>query len=157
MRQLAILFVYCIIAIYGYPQKGGATINWDELGVPHIYAPDDQQLFYAEGRAQMQLHGDLILQLYGRSRGRAAEYWGKEKLAEDIMLNTLGFPELAIEWTAKQDPAYNKLLAAFVQGMNDYANEYPDAFKKESRLVLPVSITDVTPIYLCHLQVCWWQ
>jgi acyl-homoserine-lactone acylase len=143
MRQLAILFICALMTQSTFAQKAGATIKWDEWGVPHIYAPDDTQLFYAEGRAQMQLHGDLILQLYGRSRGRAAEYWGKEKLAEDIMLNTLGFPELAAKWTATQDPAYKKLLAAFVRGLNDYASEHPDAFKPASRLVLPVSVTDV--------------
>ena len=59
------------------------------------------------------------------------------------MLNTLGFPELAEKWTATQDPAYKKLLHAFVKGLNEYASEHPDAFKPESRLVLPVTVTDV--------------
>lgn len=64
-------------------------ITWDSWGVPHISANTDAELFYAEGWAQMQLHGDLITQLYGRSRGRAAEYWGKKKLQEDMMVHTV--------------------------------------------------------------------
>lgn len=143
MRQVLTFLLLTGLFGHGYSQSGGGTITWDEWGVPHIYAASELDLFYAEGHAQMQLHGDLILQLYGRSRGRAAEYWGKEKLPEDILLNTLGFPELAEEWTAKQDPAYKKLLEAFVQGMNDYATTHPDALKPESRIVLPVSVTDV--------------
>src|SRR6478672_10933105 len=55
-------------------------ILWDTWGVPHIYAPTNEGLFYAFGWAQAQNHGDLILKLYGQARGRAAEYWGADFL-----------------------------------------------------------------------------
>jgi acyl-homoserine lactone acylase PvdQ len=47
-----------------------ATIRWDEWGVPHIESDTMTGAFYGFGWAQMQLHGDLILELYGRARGR---------------------------------------------------------------------------------------
>ena len=54
---------------------GPTEILWDSWGVPHIFAADMPNLFYAFGWAQMANHGDLLLELYGQARGRAAEYW----------------------------------------------------------------------------------
>jgi len=59
-------------------------IIWDEWGVPHIYADNEADLFFAQGWAQMHLHGDQILKIYGKARGKAAEYWGEKFLPEDI-------------------------------------------------------------------------
>ncbi len=47
-----------------------AEIIWDTWGVPHIDARDEAGVFRAFGWAQMRDHGDLVLRLYGRARGR---------------------------------------------------------------------------------------
>ncbi len=119
-----------------------ATINWDEWGVPHIQGKNDEELMFAEGWAQMQLHGNLITELYGRARGRGAEYWGKSRLQEDMFIHTLGFPELAAKWTAEQDPEYKRLLTAFVKGLNAYVQAFPETVRPENRIVLPLTTTD---------------
>src|SRR5262245_1045370 len=63
------------------PQAAGkAEILWDKYGVPHIFAPDRESMFYAHGWAQMQAQANLLLKLYGESRGRGAEYWGQAAL-----------------------------------------------------------------------------
>jgi len=67
-------------------------ILWDTWGVPHIYAPTADSLFFAHGWAQMEAHGDLVLRLYGEARGRAAEYWGADHLASDRRVRTLDCP-----------------------------------------------------------------
>lgn len=66
-----------------------AEILWDKWGVPHVSAKDTQSLFYAFGWAQMQSHGNLLLRLYGESRGRAAEYWGQENYESDKWVRTM--------------------------------------------------------------------
>ena len=146
MRYQRLLFA-CFIALFisqiSFSQSGPSSITWDEWGVPHIYGNTDEELMYAEGWAQMQLHANLITELYGRARGRAAEYWGKEKLPDDLMIHTLGFPELAEEWTAKQDPSYKKMITAFVKGLNDYVKAHPAAIKPENKVVLPLTEKDV--------------
>ncbi len=38
-------------------------------------------MFYANGWAQMEAQANLLLHLYGESRGRGAEYWGTSALA----------------------------------------------------------------------------
>src|SRR6187200_1806473 len=112
-----LIAVTCIICLATTAQQKPLSITWDNWGVPHIAGNTDEELMYADGWAQMQLHADLITQLYGRARGRGAEYWGKQKLQEDILINTLGFPELAADWTAKADPSWKKMVTAFVKGL----------------------------------------
>ncbi|MEN8188163.1 MAG: acylase [Bacteroidota bacterium] len=125
-------------------EKEKATeIIWDKWGVPHIYAQNDSSAFFAEGWAQMHNHGNLILELYGRSRGKSAEYWGENRLDDDILLHTLGFPEIAKKWAETQYPETKELIQSFVNGMNAYAQTNPNAFAEENKVVLPIQYDDV--------------
>ncbi len=118
-------------------------IIWDEWGVPHIYADTLEDLFYAQGWAQMHNHANQLLWLYGRSRGRAAEYWGPEYLENDLLVHTLGFREHAREWASRQDPELQRILNSFVEGMNAYLTSHPEAVKEENKKLLPVTVQDV--------------
>jgi len=120
-----------------------AEILWDRYGVPHIFAADRESMFYADGWAQAQAQGNLLLMLYGESRGRAAEYWGASHLELDRWVQLNGVPERAQAWYAAQDPTFRKYLDAFARGINDYAQAHPDTIAPESRAVLPVSGVDV--------------
>jgi len=120
-----------------------AEILWDRYGVPHIFAADRESMFYADGWAQAQAQGNLLLMLYGQSRGRAAEYWGPSHLALDRWVQLNGVPERAQSWYAAQDPTFRTYLDAFARGINDYAKAHPDAIAPEYRQVLPVSGIDV--------------
>jgi len=126
----------------------GVTINWDEWGVPHIDASDMAGAFYGLGWAQMELHGDLILELYGRARGRAAEYWGAEFELRDRLTRTLGIPARAQEWWDEQGEEYQSYLEAYVQGMNDFAAAHPELLDDERERALPILPTDP----LAHIQ-----
>jgi acyl-homoserine-lactone acylase len=125
-----------------------AEILWDKWGVPHISAKDTKSLFYAFGRAQMQSHGNLLLRLYGESRGRAAEYWGQENYESDKWVRTMGVPARARVWYEAQSPAFRTYLDAFAEGINDYARQHGDQLKDELKVVLPVTAVDV----LAHTQ-----
>jgi len=118
-------------------------ILWDTWGVPHIYAPTTDSLFFAHGWAQMEAHGDLILKLYGEARGQAAEYWGADYLASDRRVRTLGLPERGAAWVDAQDAPYRSYVEAFVDGMNAYANAHPDRINDERARALPVQSADV--------------
>jgi acyl-homoserine-lactone acylase len=118
-------------------------ILWDQYGVPHIFAADRESMFYGNGWAQAQNQANLLLHLYGESRGKGAEYWGAEglELARWVQLN--GVPERAKEWYAAQDPTFRKYLDAFARGINDYAKAHPEAIGADVRQVLPVDGVDV--------------
>ena len=121
----------------------GTEILWDTWGVPHIFAPDNESLFYAFGWAQMESHGDLILKLYGEARGRAAEYWGVENLDNDIRMHTLDIPAQAELSVTQQSPEFQTYLTAFVAGMNAYAAEHPELIADEREIILPVVPSDI--------------
>ncbi|MBD1924284.1 penicillin acylase family protein [Microcoleus sp. FACHB-831] len=123
-------------------------ILWDTYGVPHIYGKDTKGLFRAFGWAQMHSHGDLILRLYGQSRGRAAEYWGKEYLESDRWVRTMGVPERAKEWYQAQNEEFRANLNAFAEGINTYAKEHPELIDDAVEAVLPVTGIDI----LAHCQ-----
>jgi acyl-homoserine-lactone acylase len=130
-------------------QAAGKTeILWDRYGVPHIFADSLEQMFYAHGWAQMQNHADLLLRLYGESRGRAAEYWGAQSaghdnLALDRWVRLNGVPERAVAWHQAQDPKFRGYLDAFARGINAFAQAHPDHASPQFRQVLPVSGADV--------------
>ena len=57
----ALALVLCLSSVSTVSTQStmSTEILWDRYGVPHIFAPDAEMLFYAFGWAQMQAHGDL--------------------------------------------------------------------------------------------------
>jgi len=126
----------------------GAEVLWDTWGVPHIFAPNERELFYAFGWCQMASHSDLILKLYGEARGRAAEYWGSNYYEQDVLLHTLDIPGRARRWYQSQGAVFRVYMDAFIAGMNDYAQAYPNQISPDVKEILPVKGEDI----LAHMQ-----
>jgi acyl-homoserine-lactone acylase len=118
-------------------------ILWDRYGVPHIFASTREGMFFAHGYAQMQNHANLLLRLYGESRGRAAEYWGQSYLALDRWLALNGMQERAKQWYDAQTPTFRRYIDEFAAGINEYAKTHPEAVANELKVVLPVTGVDV--------------
>jgi acyl-homoserine-lactone acylase len=154
--QLAGAALFIVTALQSAPlsqSAGNGEILWDRYGVPHIYARDRESMFYAHGWAQMRNHADLLLQLYGESRGRAAEYWGGEANLElDRWVHLNGVPARARQWYKEQDPRFRKYLDEFARGINDFAARNPSAIDSRYRVVLPVTGIDVVqhPLRAVH-------
>ncbi len=129
-------------------QENSTEILWDSYGIPHIFAPNAEELFYAFGYAQMHNHADLILELLGRARGKAAEYWGEPYLNSDKWIRLMGVPERAQEWFQDHPPLIQNYVKAFVKGMNDFATKYPDQIAGNRTVVLPITPIDI----LAHTQ-----
>ncbi len=123
-------------------------ILWDEWGVPHIYASQPSDLFYAFGWSQMKSHGNLILQLYGEARGRAAEYWGEDHLKSDQFVHTMGVPSRSENWYEMLPADSKEILDAFVSGMNAYVGANSEMIVDSVKVVLPIKPADV----LSHVQ-----
>lgn len=124
-------------------KQGGAEILWDNWGVPHIIAINDNNAFYAFGWAQMRSHADLLLKLYAMARGRGAEYFGEDYLAADRSVRLLGIPSLAEQWYWQQEPRFRDNLAAFAAGINDFAHRHPETISDRVKTVLPITPQDV--------------
>jgi len=129
------------------PQKG-TEILWDKFGVAHVYAKNTEDLFYGYGWATVQSHGNLLMKLYGESRGRASEYFGPAGLVNDRWVWTNSVPQRSAKWLAEQTPEFQSYMAAFAKGINDFAAKNPNALSEEAKRVLP--ITAVDPIEHFH-------
>ena len=145
MSRIVFLSSVFIVFLLGscQPAEKPPEIIWDDWGVPHIYAQNEYDLYYAFGWAQMNNHGDLILELYGNARGRGAEYWGQEKVQSDRLIHTLGFPAQAEKNWSEFSEQEKTILSAFADGMNAYAEAFPEQLAEAKKVVLPIQPTDV--------------
>ena len=124
------------------PAKG-TEILWDRYGIPHIFAPDHPSLFYAYGYAQMEAHAELLVRLYAQARGRGAEFYGEQYLADDRWVRTNGLPALAKQWAAGQSAEFAPLIRAFAAGLNAWAAEHKSDLSAAAQAVLPLTVEDV--------------
>jgi acyl-homoserine-lactone acylase len=124
-------------------QIAATEILWDNYGVPHIYAKTNKEMYYAFGWAQMNNHANLLLQIYGQARGRAAEYWGNDFVESDKQILVFDLPGKAKEAYEKQTTEFKEYTDAFVKGINDYAKAHPAAIEEKMKQVLPVLPSDV--------------
>jgi len=143
---MRIALLLASLPLFGAPR--GVEILWDSYGVPHVYGKTVEGMFFGYGYAQMQSHGNLILKLYGESRGRASEYWGQAYNASDRWLHTNDVPERGLEWYKRQNPEFTRYLDAFAAGMNEYATRHPEKLDEQMKLVLPVTGAD--PVIHTH-------
>ena len=116
---------------------------WDKFGVAHVFAKSTPDLFYGYGWATAQSHGNLLMKLYGESRGRAAEYFGPTGVANDRWVWTNSVPQRSATWLDAQTPEFRSYMEAFAKGINDYAAINPNAFSEQAKRVLPVSALSI--------------
>ena len=152
---LFLITIVTVIPITSFAQDqsintnvGDPEIIWDTWGVPHIYASQPTDLFFAFGWSQMKSHANLILQLYGEARGRAAEYWGEDHLKSDQFVHTMEVPSRSDTWYKVLQGNSKAILDAFVSGMNAYADAHPTEIVDSVKVVLPIKPADV----LSHVQ-----
>lgn len=141
--QIGMLVVAVLLTFSSLHAATQAEILWDEWGVAHIYADNNEDVFYAYGWAQAHNHADLLLRLYGQARGEAAALFGESYLPSDHDMHLLGIPAEGERWYNAQSDEMKTYLDAFAQGINDYAAENPDAIDDTFAVVLPVSGMDV--------------
>lgn len=116
--------------------KEEVTIRFDDVGVPHIFAKNDFDLFYAQGfiTAKDRLW-QMDLQIRAAS-GRLSEVLGKATLQLDQQSRRLGMgygAEANIK-VAMQDPNSREALLGYTAGINAYIDQlspkdYPIEFK----------------------------
>lgn len=100
-------------------------VLYDNYAVPHIYAENEEDLFYTFGYVHAQ---DRLFQmelLKRVSSGRLAEVFGPEALETDVFFRTLSFEKHAKWALAERDPnaPFMKAAAAYVKGINQYIHE----------------------------------
>jgi len=116
--------------------QGKVTIRYDEHRVPHIFAGNDHDLYYAQGYVTAR---DRLWQMDIQTRsasGRLAEIAGPKALDIDRYHRRMGMvygAENTIRGMMK-DPAMKIVLEAYADGVNSYIHhlskrDYPIEFK----------------------------
>src|SRR5574337_1608508 len=111
----------------------------DRWGVPHIYAQNEEDLFFAQGYVTAQ---DRLWQMDLTRRagsGRLSEIFGDVALNADKALHTLGFNRLAQANAKRVSGRTLKLTEAYAAGVNAFIESHRD------RLPLEFSILGYQP------------
>lgn len=105
------------------------TIYRDDLGIPHIYAQNEHDLFYAQGFVHAQ---DRFWQMeFFRhiGSGRISEITGPASIETDSFIRTLGWNRVA-EFNAayyeQNEPEAWAVLQAYADGVNAYIEQNRD-------------------------------
>jgi penicillin amidase len=111
----------------------GAPVEvWrDSLGVPHVWAKDEADLFRAMGYVHAQ---DRLFQMEMFRRvadGRLAEMLGDNLLDTDRFLRTIGMGRAAAENEARLTPEERGLLQAYADGVNAWIQHHPGPLPPE--------------------------
>ena len=117
-------------------------ILWDTWGVPHIYATDQNNLYKMMAWSQMRNHANLILQLYGEARAKSSEYWGDDP-QRDQLLHQLGLLDASEKIFDQLTQRDREMMESFAEGINAFAEKYPDQIDEKYRIVLPIIPLDV--------------
>ncbi len=126
--SLSLFTLVCISGACGSaPTEGEIEIIRDTWGIPHVYADNEEALFYGAGYVTAE---DRMLQMMLKRRmvqGRTAEILGPGP--EDRFLNSdrrfriLGFHYKAEELLAALAPDTRRNLEAYAAGINAYIDE----------------------------------
>lgn len=93
----------------------------DSLGIPHLYATTDDDVFFASGYTQA-VDRLFQMELMRRSgRGTLAEVLGADKLSQDQLVRLMGVARYGVESGERmrsERPEVHRLIDAWVAGVN---------------------------------------
>lgn len=90
----------------------------DAWGVPHVFADNDKDLFFAVGYIQAQERMWQMELLRRAGFGRLSEVFGSQTLASDRFLRNYGFKEAALKDYENLTADLKELLLSYSQGVN---------------------------------------
>jgi penicillin amidase len=117
----------------------------DSMGVPHLYASTEHDLFMAQGYVHAQ---DRFFQMdFWRhiGAGRLAEMFGESQVETDIFLRTMGWTRLAEKEIENLDAESRAILQAYTDGVNAYLAEHHGAELSFEYVLLGVLSPDYEP------------
>jgi len=99
------------------------TVYRDERGMPHIYASDEHDLYFAAGYVMAQdrlWQMDLIRRA---TTGRLSEIFGRKYEQTDLFLRSLDMATKSKLVISNEDPAIISWMQAYADGVNEYIDK----------------------------------
>jgi len=103
--------------------EASVTLVRDNNGVPHIYADNEHDLFFMQGRVHAQ---DRLFQmdlLRRSAAGTLAEVIGEPALQSDVEARTIGLNRAAVRSLAAHPRQMLDLLQAYSDGVNSFLDQ----------------------------------
>lgn len=104
--------------------KEPVEVFYDEYGVPHIYAQNETDAYYALGYVHAQDRLFQMEMIRRAASGRLSEVLGKDLLKVDKLFRTLGIHEFARTHAEKflsaDTSAFQKAALAYQHGINEF-------------------------------------
>ena len=110
------------------------TVYTDDYGVPHVYAENEEDLFFAAGyiQASQRLYKmDVIARAV---EGRLSEVFGPGQIEDDKYLRVWGFHRIAKNVVKTMRPETRMLLERSVEGINTYIDSHLDDLPVEFKV-----------------------
>jgi len=103
------------------------SVRYDEVGVPHLQAANEPDLYRALGYVHAQDRLFQMEMLRRLARGELAEVLGPKLLPTDRLFRTLGIRAHADAAAARADATLpsNRALAAYLDGVNQFQDAHP--------------------------------
>ena len=115
--------------------SGTVTIYRDERGMPHIFADNEKDLYFAAGFvvAQERLwQMDLIRRA---TTGRLSEIFGKDYVQTDLFLRSLEMTTKSKMLLSAEDPEVMLCLHSYADGVNAFINRSGKKLPPEFRIL----------------------
>jgi penicillin G amidase len=103
--------------------RSDVTILRDSLGIPHIYAENEHDLYMSSGYVMAQdrlWQMDLLRRV---TQGRLAEIFGSDLVETDLLMRALRIPEKSKQVTDSLDTEIKESLSAFSEGVNTFMKQ----------------------------------
>ncbi len=102
------------------PLEADVRVRFDGYGVPHIFAENDRDLFFAQGyltARERMFQMDLTRRA---GRGELSSLFGEATLQSDSFMKTVGFYRLARAEYDQLPDACKGIIGAYTRGVNAY-------------------------------------
>ncbi|MFQ6675003.1 MAG: penicillin acylase family protein [Fidelibacterota bacterium] len=137
---LVIVGIILVVVLFGRiyldyplpPYEGEVTLKglehpvevyFDAYAVPHIYAENEHDLFFAAGYIAARERLFQMTVNAAAVQGKLAELFGEGAVADDIYLRTWGIPRMARILGERMNPEARTISGYFCDGINAYIDE----------------------------------
>jgi len=125
------------------------TIVRDEWGVPHIYGKTDEQAAYGLAWANAEDDFKTMQEPLLAVNGMLGKVQGKDGAIKDYLMEAIRADEIVDNRMNNLSPDFRRYLAAYAQGINDYAAAHPKERLVEK--IFPIKPRDIIKGFMFHL------
>jgi acyl-homoserine-lactone acylase len=126
LRLLLLLLLFTTTISYSQINPENIDIVRDQFGIPHIFGKTDAEVAYGLAWANAEDDFNTIQEAYLAGNAMLSNYIGLKGAPADFITQFIGSKELIDEKIGEISNDYLKVISAYAQGLNSYAEKNPD-------------------------------